>query len=178
MTALTLLLAAVDFSAERHKDQRRKGSDAEPYINHPVRVAHLLSSVGGVTDVELLCAAVLHDTVEDVGVTPDELRERFGDAVTALVLEVTDDKSLAKDERKRRQVEHAPHLSERAKQLKLADKLANVTDILERPPTSWELQRRVEYFAWAHAVVEGLRGANAALEAAFDAVYARRPGQA
>ena len=113
-------------------------------------------------------AALLHDTVEDVGVTPHELEVRFGYDVTQLVLELTDDKSLPKAERKRLQVEHAPHMTPRAKAVKLADKICNVTDIAADPPVKWDDARRLAYFDWAEAVVAGLRGTNAALERLFD----------
>lgn len=102
------ILAALHFAAEKHRDQRRKGQCASPYINHPIEVAELLVRVGQVGDVALLQAALLHDTVEDTQTTFQELEERFGTGVRTLVEEVTDDKSLPKEERKRRQVERAP----------------------------------------------------------------------
>lgn len=169
------LLEAVRYAAHQHRRQTRKGGEGTPYINHPVAVAHLLASVGGVTDVALLQAAVLHDTVEDTGATEDELRERFGDDVARLVMEVTDDKSLPKATRKQLQIDHASHKSERARMLKIADKIQNLMDICDEPPADWSLERKREYFDWAAAVVAGLRGANAALEALFDEVVARRP---
>ena len=88
-----------------------------------------------------------------------------------LVLEVTDDKSLPKAERKRLQVEHAPNRSLPAKQLKLADKISNVRDILSNPPPDWPAERCQEYLDWARQVVDGVRGANPALEAEFDSLY-------
>ncbi len=118
-------------------------------------------------------AAVLHDVVEDAGVTNVEVAERFGADVAALVAEVTDDKSLDKQERKRIQIEHAPHLSPRAKLIKLADKIANVTDVIERPPVTWSRRRCIEYFAWSTAVVAGCRGTSAGLERRFDEVLGK-----
>jgi guanosine-3',5'-bis(diphosphate) 3'-pyrophosphohydrolase len=164
------LLAALQFAAERHRDQRRKGSEASPYINHPIAVARLLAEVGGVSDPVLLQAAILHDTVEDTETTLDELEARFGPEVRRVVEEVTDDKSLPKLERKRLQVEHAPQRSNRAKQLKVADKSSNLLDIAHRPPKNWRPERKREYFDWAERVVEGCRGVNPALEARFDEV--------
>jgi guanosine-3',5'-bis(diphosphate) 3'-pyrophosphohydrolase len=82
---------------------------------------------------------------------------------------------LPKAERKRLQIEHAPHLSQEAKLVKLADKIANLRDVTDHPPSEWPLERRREYFDWAKRVVDGLRGAHAQLEAAFDAAYAHRP---
>ncbi len=168
----TALLDALAFAAERHRDQRRKGADQAPYVNHLIAVADLLARVGGITDPVVLQAAVLHDAVEDVGVTPAELTERFGPAVAAVVAEVTDDKSLPKAERKRLQVEHAPHRSDAARLVKLADKISNVGDVAAAPPPWWDDARRLAYLEWAAAVVAGLRGLNAALEAEFDRVLA------
>ena len=91
------LLAAASFAAKKHRDQRRKGADATPYINHPLAVAETLSEVGGVTDTDILSAALLHDTVEDTGTTLEELEDVFGLAVCKLVEEVSDDKDLPKD---------------------------------------------------------------------------------
>jgi guanosine-3',5'-bis(diphosphate) 3'-pyrophosphohydrolase len=134
----------------------------------------VLVNEGGVTDVEVLCAALLHDTVEDTATTPDELAGAFGERVARIVAEVTDDKTLPKADRKRLQVEHAGELSHEAKLVKLADKICNLRDVAERAPPSWDLARRREYFDWAKRVVDGLRGAHPSLEAAFDAAYGMR----
>jgi guanosine-3',5'-bis(diphosphate) 3'-pyrophosphohydrolase len=171
---LALLLRALAFAAHKHRDQRRKDPEASPYINHPIALADVLVNEGGVRDVEVLCAALLHDTVEDTATTPQELEETFGPRIARIVAEVTDDKSLAKAERKRLQVEHAAALSPEAKLVKLADKICNLRDVAERPPASWDLARRREYFDWAKRVVDGLRGAHPRLEAAFDAAYGMR----
>jgi guanosine-3',5'-bis(diphosphate) 3'-pyrophosphohydrolase len=168
MNTINKLLEAASFAAQKHRDQRRKGSDAEPYINHPLEVANLLANVGEVTDVDILLAAILHDTIEDTQTSREELVERFGDRVAGFVLEVTDDKSLPKEERKRLQIEHAPHLSAEAKQIKLADKISNITDVTKNPPDGWSLERRREYIDWGDAVASGLRGSNAGLETLFD----------
>ncbi|MEX2205261.1 MAG: HD domain-containing protein [Myxococcota bacterium] len=172
LDVLAPLLAALRFAAEKHRSQKRKGTDASPYINHPIEVAELLARVGGVRDVELLAAAILHDTIEDTETTPDELEAAFGARVCCLVAEVTDDKSLPKAERKKLQEEHAPQLSRDAKQLKLGDKISNVREIGAAPPADWSLERRREYIAWARSVVDGCRGANAALERHFDSIAA------
>jgi (p)ppGpp synthase/HD superfamily hydrolase len=109
----TLLLAALKFAAHKHSRQRRKDLEATPYINHPIEVAEVLSRIGGITDLTTLQAAILHDTIEDTDTSPQELGNYFGKEVCLLVQEVTDDKSLPKQERKRLQVEHAPNLSAR-----------------------------------------------------------------
>ena len=167
------LLDAAAFAARNHSGQKRKGKDGEPYINHPLEVANLLISVGAVDDIDVLTAALLHDTVEDTTTTQSELESRFGTAVADIVMEVTDDKLLPKHQRKRLQVEHAPHLSPGAKLVKLADKISNITDILERPPSDWDDQRRREYVEWGISVVAGLRGINPALEKHFDQIVKR-----
>jgi guanosine-3',5'-bis(diphosphate) 3'-pyrophosphohydrolase len=172
---LALLLKALAFAARKHRHQRRKDAQASPYINHPIALADVLVNEGGITDVEVLCAALLHDTVEDTAATHEELLNAFGSRVARIVAEVTDDKALAKAERKRLQIEHAPGLSAEAKLVKLADKICNLRDVAERPPAKWDLERRREYFDWAKRVVAGVRGVHPRLEAAFDAAYARRP---
>jgi guanosine-3',5'-bis(diphosphate) 3'-pyrophosphohydrolase len=170
-----LLFSALAFAADKHRNQRRKDADASPYINHPIALARVLTDAGGVTDPVVLVAAVLHDTIEDTQTTVAELREHFGAEITAIVQEVTDDKALDKAERKRLQVEHAPHISNRAKLVKLADKICNIRDVASSPPADWPLKRRQEYFDWAKQVVDGLRGIHPALENVFDEAYRARP---
>ncbi len=169
----TALLEALHFAAAKHRDQRRKDVVASPYINHPIAVARLLASEGGVTDLVTLQGAILHDTVEDTETTPEELERHFGPAVRQLVAEVTDDKGLPKGDRKRLQIEHAPHLSPQAQQIKIADKTANVYDITASPPANWSLDQRREYLDWAEQVVAGCRGCNPSLERFYDQVMAQ-----
>jgi len=170
------IVDAAVFAADRHRDQRRKDANATPYINHPLTLAHVLMAEGGVHDVKTIVAAILHDTLEDTKTSAEEIVERFGKSVASVVLEVTDDKTLDKQARKDLQVEHAPHLSRRAKAVKLADKICNLRDVAGSPPKGWDLARRQEYFDWAKRVVDGLRGSHPKLERAFDEAYARRPG--
>ncbi len=170
MDSFAKILAAASFAAKKHKDQKRKGGDGEPYINHPIEVASLLANFGKVSDEDMIVAALLHDTVEDCDVSFEEIAENFGSVVADYVRELTDDKSLAKAERKRLQIEHAPHLSRGAKQIKLADKISNIRDVTTNPPDGWDLQRRRGYVEWGEKVVAGLRGSNADLEKEFDAV--------
>jgi guanosine-3',5'-bis(diphosphate) 3'-pyrophosphohydrolase len=167
------ILRAVHFAADKHRDQRRKDAESSPYINHPIEVAETLARVGGISDLAALQAAVLHDTIEDTETSVDELEEAFGAEVRDLVQEVTDDKSLSKQERKQRQIEHAPHLSDRAKMIKLADKICNTRDVARAPPSNWSMQRRSDYLDWSEAVVAGCRGVNEHLERYFDEVLVR-----
>jgi guanosine-3',5'-bis(diphosphate) 3'-pyrophosphohydrolase len=164
---VTDLLRAVEFAADKHRNQRRKNSEAVPYINHPIEVARLLAEVGGVEAVEILMAAVLHDTLEDTATTRQELEAAFGPVVRRMVEEVTDDKSLPKAERKRLQIAHASGLSSGAALIKLADKIANVRDIGRSPPVDWSIDRIREYLDWAEEVVRNCPKGSGALEARF-----------
>ena len=170
---LGAFVRAVAFAASKHRNQRRKGAAASPYINHPIEVANVLANEGGIDDATVLCAAVLHDTIEDTETTAEELTAIFGPEVTSVVLDVTDDKSLDRHVRKQRQIEHAPHISNEAKLVKLADKICNLRDILESPPANWSPERKKEYFDWAAKVVAGVRGIHPGLEAVFDGLLAR-----
>jgi guanosine-3',5'-bis(diphosphate) 3'-pyrophosphohydrolase len=171
-SATSRLLKAASFAADKHRMQRRKDADASPYINHPLSLARILSCEGGVEDVTVLIAALLHDTLEDTQTTPEELEREFGSDVAGIVAEVTDDKSLPKEERKRLQIVKAKSKSDAAKLVKLADKISNLRDIAGSPPADWPVQRRKDYFHWAKQVVDNLRGVNLALEASFDRAHA------
>ena len=169
MNDITLVAKAMDFAAQKHTDQRRKGSNDEPYINHPAEVAYLLASTGA--DVETVAAGYLHDTVEDTETKHEEILREFGENISDIIREVTDDKSLPKAERKRLQLEHAKHASPSAKQVKIADKTSNLRSLFRAPPAGWDDQRKLEYINWSKAVVDNCRGVNAGLEACFDEAY-------
>jgi guanosine-3',5'-bis(diphosphate) 3'-pyrophosphohydrolase len=175
LAIMNKLLSAVSFAATKHRDQRRKDALASPYINHPIALANVLANEAGVDDERVLIAAILHDTVEDTETTEQELIREFGQEIAAIVMEVTDDKALAKAERKRLQIEHAATISRRAKLVKLADKICNLRDIASSPPTDWSEVRKQEYFDWAKSVVDGLRGVHPSLESIFDETYKAKP---
>jgi guanosine-3',5'-bis(diphosphate) 3'-pyrophosphohydrolase len=168
---LAAILSAVLFAAERHANQKRKGKAGEPYINHLIEVAQLVSSALPEPDTNLVIAALLHDTIEDAGVTKPELVERFGSDVAELVSEVADNKSLPKVERKRLQVESAPTRSVRAQVIMIADKISNLRAILASPPADWDFQRRKEYFDWAKRVVDRLTSPNPILKTEFERTF-------
>jgi GTP diphosphokinase / guanosine-3',5'-bis(diphosphate) 3'-diphosphatase len=166
---------ALAFASGKHSQQRRKDADASPYINHPIALVSILVLEAGINDRDTLCAALLHDTIEDTDTSLEELVETFGTEVASLVQEVTDDKRLPKAERKRLQIEHASHLSPKARLVKLADKIANLRDVADSPPAGWSLGRRQEYFDWAKQVVDGIASPPARLLALFRASYELRP---
>lgn len=162
------VLRAADMAARWHVDQRRKGIAAEPYINHLLEVASLVTEATGGTHPDVVIAALLHDAVEDQGVTLGTLAAEFGQRVADIVSEVTDDKFLPKAERKRLQVANASHKSREAKLIKLADKTSNLRTIAASPAAGWSVERRLEYLAWATEVVAGVRGVSPWLEGKFD----------
>jgi (p)ppGpp synthase/HD superfamily hydrolase len=164
---LTAVLKAAERAAHWHAAQRRKGAAQEPYINHLLEVARLVAEATEGRDPNLVVAALLHDAVEDQELSPVAIVQEFGEDIAALVLEVTDDKTLPKEERKRLQVEHAPGRSPRAALLKLADKTSNLTAMAVSPPATWSAGRRLEYVQWARDVVAGLQVENAWLQARF-----------
>jgi len=175
-TSLQWILRALDFAARKHRDQRRKDAEASPYINHPIALAELLANVGGIDDPEVICAALLHDTIEDTETTFEELREEFGASIAQIVLEVTDDTRLPKARRKQLQIDGASALSAKAKLVKIADKTCNLRDMQDAPPADWDEARRLDYFIWAKRVVDNLGPVNPALEEAFADAYSRCPG--
>jgi HD domain len=168
MNDLISVMRAADAAARWHVDQRRKGVAQEPYLNHLLEVASLVTDATNGTDSNATIAALLHDVVEDTKVTAKTISDEFGTHVAEIVLEVSDDKSLPKDERKRLQVENAPKKSREAKLIKLADKTSNLRAVANSPATNWSAERRLEYVVWSKRVVAGLRGTSPWLEGQFD----------
>jgi len=165
------ILSAARYAAEKHAGQKRKGAAGEPYVNHVIEVAHLVSTA--TDDVNVIVAALLHDVIEDTDVTAEEMSKHFGQDVTDLVVEMTDDKLLPKKERKRLQIEQAPHMSVRAQMIKLADKISNLQSILSSPPANWDYERKRQYFEWGKQVVDALSSPNPFLKAEFNRIYQR-----
>jgi guanosine-3',5'-bis(diphosphate) 3'-pyrophosphohydrolase len=168
------LTEALDYAARAHVHQRRKGALAEPYVNHLTDVCDRLSRATQGRDVVLVMAGLLHDVAEDCGVSFDDLAMRFGPEVAGLVREVTDDMTLDKPERKRRQLRLTAGLSPRAKMLRLADKTSNLHSLLTSPPPHWSLERRQAYFEWARDVANNCRGINSRLDLEFDDAYRQK----
>lgn len=167
------ILKAASFSAKKHSKQHRKDEFSTPYINHPIAVALIISDIGGIDDVEVIAAALLHDTIEDTDTTPIELEVEFGKKVCEYVLEVSDDMDLPKEERKSKQIQHAKHLSKGAALIKLGDKIVNVTDAINNPPDDWSLKRRQEYLEWAERVIDNCPKVNDGMENRFKEIIVK-----
>ncbi len=172
----TKVFKALEFAAVRHKHQVRKGEVKIPYINHPINVVTLLTEYEE-NETNLLSAAALHDVIEDTAKGKNEIdelskiiKEEFGDKVLEIVLEVSDDKTLPYQERKRLQIKNTPFLSNEGKKLKISDKICNIRDMMKHPPTDWSADRKATYLEWAKNVIEGARGVNPNMEAYFDKI--------
>lgn len=177
LESLRDVLRAALFAAEKHANQRRRGARAQPYIQHPLEVAGLVAQALLKRDTNLIQAALLHDCLEDAEVTYSQIEEEFGADVAALVLEVTDDKSLPKQTRKKLQIETAPNKSVRAQYIRVADKISNLRSILNDPPIDWTPERQREYVRWAKAVIDRLTCPPPALKEEFDWTYRRLMGE-
>ena len=171
---ILLLTKAIEFASEKHRKQKRKNLDSDPYINHPIGVAHLISSIGKVTDVNVLCGAYLHDTVEDTDTTIEEINIEFGNKIREIVQDVTDNKKLSKVERKKNQIQRASYKCKEAKIVKLGDTLHNLLSLLNDAPLNWSIDRIQGYFVWSKFVVQELKGTNSELEDALDKIFSSK----
>jgi (p)ppGpp synthase/HD superfamily hydrolase len=122
----------------------------EPYINHPIDVANLLTKAGA--DMITIIAGVLHDTIEDTILNKEEMCAMFGKNITDIVLECTDVKTKTADEKKIIQRENMSKSSPEAQLVKLADKYSNVRDLLKRPPSGWNKAESKGYVYWCYAI--------------------------
>jgi guanosine-3',5'-bis(diphosphate) 3'-pyrophosphohydrolase len=168
LNGVRLVSEAAELAARRHNGMARKGRGNEPYINHLAEVANLLAAATDGADAELVAAGWLHDAIEDTETTREELAQKFSARVTTLVVEVTDEMTLPKSERRRLQVVDAPKKSAGAKLIKIADKISNIRARILPEPTSEERGDLADYTAWAEQVVRGCRGGNAWLDRTFD----------
>lgn len=171
MDEFDLVVRALSYATEMHRDQRRKNTARTPYIEHPITVMRILWDVG-VRDPVPLAAALLHDTVEDTAAELEDLQDLFGADVADTVAHCTDDKGLPKAERKRLTIVEAAHAPPRAQLVKLADRIANCADLADHAPAGWGARRIGQYGDWSRQVVDALRGVHPELEARFDAVVA------
>ncbi|CAM4882870.1 unnamed protein product [Rotaria socialis] len=191
-------MQALQFAAHKHRFQKRKDPDQTPYINHPIGVAHILSNEAGVTDSDILAAALLHDTIEDTQTTFDELQQEFGPRIAVysiknilsnlefylsnlfelfiigIVAELTDDKNLPKAERKRLQIANADKLTLDAVIVRLADKIYNLRDLNRCTPVGWSDERVKDYFEWSSKIAPQLFGRNAQLDAVLKELFLQK----
>jgi len=163
---MNLVLKATQFAALKHCDQRRKDGKT-PYIIHPISVAMILSEIGSIEDPEILSAALLHDTLEDTDTSAHELDKNFGSRVRIIVEELTDNDMLTFSQSKQMQIENAPYLSKNATLVRIADKISNVSDVIENPPPEWNQKRCNKYVDWAEAVMNNCQKVNQDLENHF-----------
>ncbi|MFC1509123.1 HD domain-containing protein [Candidatus Omnitrophota bacterium] len=168
---ISAVFKALSFAALKHSSQRRKDKSATPYINHPIDVAYILWEIGKVRDLDIITAAILHDTLEDTDTTAEEIDAQFGVKIRKIVEEVSDDKNLPKEERKQYQIDHTDGLSFSARNIKLADKICNIEDLIESPPVDWSEERMIDYAVWGYEVVKKLKGTNLKLERFFEGLY-------
>jgi len=168
---LQAVLKTAFFAATKHSNQKRKNKAGSPYINHPIEVALLIATVAGVTNIEILQAALLHDTVEDTDTTFDEIEKHFGKVVRDIVVEVTDPKGLTKLGRKKYQLEF--NFSPAAQLIKMADKLNNLSDMLVEAPPAWDLLGIQGYTVWGKKVVDRFKGANKGLDKALAEMFSK-----
>lgn len=173
---LATLLKAVAFAAAKHEGGRRKDAAKTPYIIHPIAVARSLWEEGGIRSVNVLVAALLHDTIEDTGTKPEEIKKLFGKRVCTTVQELSNDPDLSRDENKQRQVDHAPEMSLDAQLVKLADRLCNIRD-LRCPPLAWSRAQVLDYLGWGEKLLKALKGTHSELEKLLVDEIASQQGQ-
>ena len=163
---MNLVLKATQFAALKHRNQQRKDGKT-PYIIHPISVAVILAEIGSIDDLEILSAALLHDTLEDTDTSAHELEKIFGSRVRIIVEELTDNDMLTFSQRKQMQIDNAPYLSKDATLVRIADKISNVSDVIKTPPPEWNQKRCTEYVDWAEAVINNCQKVNQDLENYF-----------
>jgi (p)ppGpp synthase/HD superfamily hydrolase len=163
----TILYRALEYASKKHKGQIRKDPYKTPYIVHPMGVAKILWEEGNVRDVDVLVAALLHDTLEDTDATEFEIEGIFGSRVLSIVKEVSNDPRLSGQENKQRQIELAPFMSQEAKLVKLADRLCNIRDLQRSTPLNWSKEDIEHYFSWGEKLVRAFAGTDEQLENAL-----------
>jgi GTP diphosphokinase / guanosine-3',5'-bis(diphosphate) 3'-diphosphatase len=167
---LIKLAHAYDFVARAHASQRRLGIDAKPYINHVIDVAHWVAKAAP-NNPDYIVAALLHDVLEDTEITHLELTEIFGAQIVAWVQEVTDDMAQPKAWIKAEQLRTAPMLSECASIVRVADKISNLTEMVDNPPKTWPRERQQAYYLWCAQVVQACPYVPPILSQAFAQMY-------
>ena len=175
LSGTQIILAALSFATRKHRHQHKNDTQSSAGISQPIQIAHVLGVEGNIADEQVIAAAILHDTIEDAETTNEELRQHFGLTIAEVVEEVTGDVSMSVQQRKLHQLEQAPHISRRAKLIKLAERICDLRDMADSPPADLTTRQIQDYFDWSKEVVDCMRGISPSLEGAFDEVYARRP---
>ena len=165
---LRRLTKALLFAAEAHRNQRRKGAAQEPYLNHLIEVVDLVVQATGGTDMDMVIAALLHDVVEDTPTTYEDVAASFGERVTELVRENSDNMSLPKAERRRARIAAMALKSREARIVKMADVISNLRAIAVSPPAGWSAERKLGYLEGCRQLVDAGRGTEATIERIFD----------
>lgn len=166
---MELFVRALAFASEAHKGQCRLDANKIPYINHPIDVCLVLSQAG-INDEDILSAGMLHDVIEDCGISHSDLVAEFGLNVANLVLEVSDDPNLKGDKRKQAQIEKVKLMSDSAKLIKVADKICNLKDLLWNPPIDWDVLQMEKYRDFARAVFDSANVENQFLISLFNSL--------
>lgn len=161
------------YADKAHAGQYRKGKPGAPlvpYIEHPRAVARILHDEAGITDPVVLQAALLHDTIEDTGVSHANLVAEFGHDVADVVAELTNPADFGPGGKAAWQAEHAKKMSARAAAVKVADKTANLRDLLVSPP-DWPAERKRKYFDDARRVVQAMGQRHPIMDQLFSSTY-------
>ncbi|MDR2539287.1 MAG: HD domain-containing protein [Chlamydiales bacterium] len=160
------ILQAMEFSTEKHRFQTRKNDRKTPYVSHCFEVAYKVMSVGEVRDLTSILASLLHDILKDTQTTVEEIEKTFGTQVAKVVDELTGDRKLSLQEKKRQETIHASYRSKPAAIVQLADTLCNTLELLNHPPKGWSRKYIDQYFQWAQTVVDRLPLVNPKLKEA------------
>ena len=170
---IDIILDAISFAIDKHGKQVRKDAEESAYIRHPIEVAQLLI-MAGVVDEDVIAAAVLHDVVEDCGVSVADISARFNPRIGLIVQEVSDDPALSGMARKDAQVVKVGMISPEGKLIKVADKICNLQDVLYRPPVTWDDARKAAYFDFAERVFNAANIKNPYLVECFNDLMDKR----
>jgi len=157
---------AVLFTVRKHATQTRR--DGSPYVAHPLRVAESLRSIGGIEDMNVILAGLMHDLIEDTECEWATIAKRFGEPVADLVAILSGDMRLPKVQRREEVVDRIRAAPTEAKAVRLADRLDNLADM-----KGFSESRRKEYIRDSWKILEACAGANPGLEKALEATIRR-----
>ena len=157
MMSYTMIFEAAQFATLHHREQKRGGVRGTPYVHHCFDVARRVAEAGVVEDFAL-CAAILHDVVEDTDVTLERVREQFGPNVATIVGQLTLPLDCRKDYPRKLAFQMAAmkEMDVYGRAIKIADKTSNIADLLIDPP-KWSLLNILDYTRDAKRVVDVVR---------------------